>query len=88
MLRINTKQQSRKLVFLAFSLRPSRLRGESAVPRSPPRREERKESAKKNSFQPGHVRFGRLIPVYCCPVREPAAGAESNPGRPDCRAAL
>src|SRR5881296_4296216 len=40
-----------KLVFLAFSLRPSRLRGESAVPHSPPRRKERKVSANKNSFQ-------------------------------------
>src|SRR5437867_5637482 len=41
-----------KLVFLAFSLRPSRLRGVSAVPHSPPRRKEHKESANKNSFQP------------------------------------
>ena len=39
------------LVFLAFSLRPSHLPGESAVPHSPPRRKERKESANKNSFQ-------------------------------------
>src|SRR2546427_13205130 len=40
-----------KLVFLAFSLRPSRLRGERAVPHSPPRHKERKEFANKNSFQ-------------------------------------
>src|SRR5436309_16007943 len=40
-----------KVVFLAFSLRPLRLRGESAVPHSPPKRKERKESANKNSFQ-------------------------------------
>src|SRR5437867_11057703 len=49
--RIHLGRPSRKLVFLAFSLRPSRLRGESAVPHSPPRRKERKESAKKNPFQ-------------------------------------
>src|SRR5439155_16507259 len=49
--RINTERPSRELDFLAFSLRPSRLRGESAVPHSPPKRRERKESAKKNSFQ-------------------------------------
>src|SRR5437867_11264926 len=49
--RIHLGRRSRKLFFLAFSLRPSRPRGESAVPHSPPRRKERKESANKNSFQ-------------------------------------
>src|SRR5437867_1935666 len=50
MRRTDTDQHSRKLVFLAFSSRPSRLRGESAVPHSPPIRKERKESANKNTF--------------------------------------
>src|SRR5437867_6630358 len=49
--RIHLGRRSRKLFFLAFSLRPSRLRGESAVSHSPPKRKERKESANKNSFQ-------------------------------------
>src|SRR5437867_7067163 len=49
--RIHLGRRSRKLFFLAFSLRPSRLRGESAVPHSPPRRKERKESANKNSIR-------------------------------------
>src|SRR5437867_5747456 len=40
-----------KLVFLALSLRSWRLRGESAVPHSPPRRKERKESANMNAIQ-------------------------------------
>ena len=37
-------------VFLAFFLRLSRLRGEGAVPHLPPRRKERKESAKQNNL--------------------------------------
>jgi hypothetical protein len=44
-----------KRILLAFSLRPSRLRGESAVRHQPLSREERKESAKKNSFQAAKV---------------------------------
>src|SRR5437867_9644289 len=46
-----SSQAATKSVFLTDSLGPSRLRGESAVPHSPPRRKERKVSAKKNSFQ-------------------------------------
>ena len=45
------ERRGRKLIFLAFSLHPSRLRGESAVQHLPPRRKERKECANKNSFQ-------------------------------------
>src|SRR5437867_7667876 len=56
-----SSQATTKLGFLAFSLRPSRLCGESAVPHSPPRREERKESANKNSFQAAkHLRLSSM----------------------------
>ena len=65
----STERHSRKLVLLAFSLRPSRLRGESAVPHSPPRRKEREESANKNSFQAAKVSSTDILPVKIGQIR-------------------
>src|SRR5437867_11180543 len=69
MRRIVTDQPSRKLVFLAFSLRPWRLRGEGAVPHPPPRRKERKESANKNSFQAAKVSSTDISAVRISQIR-------------------
>src|SRR5207247_10168797 len=48
---VRSSRAALTLFFLAFSLRPSHLGGESAVPHSPRKRKERKESANTKSFQ-------------------------------------